>query len=755
MKKLSIAFVFLSLFYSAAYAGIPQTINYQGYLTNPDGEPLDGNYSMEFQIYDSETEGTLLWSEEQSEVAVVSGLFHVILGEVTSIELGFDEPYWLEVTVEGEPLSPRQELTSVGQAFKAADAEDVYGRDIHPRSVYIEGYGMVINDSGEWTGDPSDLSGPRGDTGPTGPQGDTGPMGPQGDTGPAGPQGDTGPIGPQGDTGPIGPQGDTGPMGPQGDTGSAGPQGDTGLTGPHGYTGPIGPQGDTGPTGPGGPTGPVGGLNRQIIYNDDGAAGGAEAYYDDSTGNIGIGTSSPEVKLHILGSAVPGAASPYDPIDVLVVENNYPYINLIGSENAGLFMSDSDRADGGVYYSYGMDQLRFQAAGNHKVNIDGSGNLNFQQMSAITTVSGDLTLDPSEKLIIQADVGIGTASPTKRLQVEGNAEVIGDFNMTGTFQTEEAVFASDLRISSTAGIGYANPNAHLTVSANGTTGGSAFLVSSDDGADGDLFKVTEGGKIGIGTTSPSAMLHLLVPYEAGGAAAIIGDRDCSAAGICSIAMGRNTTAAGDNATAIGHGAIADNEEVSVAIGEYTTASGFASMALGAYTAATGHHSTSMGSYITAQGNYTVGIGLDSTARTISQSNTMAVMGGNVGIGTTSPAYKLEVSDGSAPNAYCDGNTWYDASSREAKENIRDLTTEDALSALFQLRPTRFNYKSSNSDENLGFIAEEVPDLVADMDRKGLSAMDITAVLTKVVQKQQREMQKLREEIDELKTMLRN
>ena len=69
-----------------------------------------------------------------------------------------------------------------------------------------------------------------------------------------------------------------------------------------------------------------------------------------------------------------------------------------------------------------------------------------------------------------------------------------------------------------------------------------------------------------------------------------------------------------------------------------------------------------------------------------------------------------------------------------------------MSVFQQLRPTKFNYKTDKEDQNLGFIAEEVPDLVATKDRKGLVAMDIVAVLTKVLQQQQAE-------IDELKTLL--
>ncbi len=42
----------------------------------------------------------------------------------------------------------------------------------------------------------------------------------------------------------------------------------------------------------------------------------------------------------------------------------------------------------------------------------------------------------------------------------------------------------------------------------------------------------------------------------------------------------------------------------------------------------------------------------------------------------------------------------------------------------------------SEEEHVGFIAEEVPDLVATKERNGLSPMDIVAVLTKVVKEQQ-------------------
>src|ERR1043165_1993857 len=83
-------------------------------------------------------------------------------------------------------------------------------------------------------------------------QGPAGPTGPQGVQGIQGPQGPIGVTGPQGVQGLTGAQGITGPIGPTGATGT-GATGSTGVTGPAG--GPTGPTGFTGPTGATGPAG--------------------------------------------------------------------------------------------------------------------------------------------------------------------------------------------------------------------------------------------------------------------------------------------------------------------------------------------------------------------------------------------------------------------------------------------------------------------------------------------------------------------
>ncbi|MCX6583683.1 MAG: tail fiber domain-containing protein [Candidatus Aminicenantes bacterium] len=124
--------------------------------------------------------------------------------------------------------------------------------------------------------------------------------------------------------------------------------------------------------------------------------------------------------------------------------------------------------------------------------------------------------------------------------------------------------------------------------------------------------------------------------------------------------------------------------------------------------------------------------------------------GDVGIGTTAPSYPLHMASG----AYCStGGTWTNASSRALKENIENLSTAEAVDALTKLNPVKYNYKVDKADKHVGFIAEDAPELVATSDRKGLSPMDVTAVLTKVVQELRKENQEYKKIISDLQERL--
>ncbi len=137
--------------------------------------------------------------------------------------------------------------------------------------------------------------------------------------------------------------------------------------------------------------------------------------------------------------------------------------------------------------------------------------------------------------------------------------------------------------------------------------------------------------------------------------------------------------------------------------------------------------------------------------------------GYIGVNKPTPTVATHAMQfGNANNAYLSvGGVWTNGSSRQYKENIRPLTSQQAQDTLDQLNPVTFKYKVSDHP-NAGFIAEDVPNIVAMKDRKSLSSMDIIAVLTKVSQDQEQmirtqrnQINIFREEINTLRKILDN
>lgn len=114
--------VIVLFWFFSVQAAIPKKLTIQGRL-DQGGSLADGNYAMVFKIYDQETGGTALWSESHTgsnKVAVSNGFFKVVLGDLTAINLDFNVPYWLGITIEADSeISPRIELTSSSYAMKA------------------------------------------------------------------------------------------------------------------------------------------------------------------------------------------------------------------------------------------------------------------------------------------------------------------------------------------------------------------------------------------------------------------------------------------------------------------------------------------------------------------------------------------------------------------------------------------------------------------------------------------------------------
>jgi|GEM_PF-1782803 len=126
--------------------------------------------------------------------------------------------------------------------------------------------------------------------------------------------------------------------------------------------------------------------------------------------------------------------------------------------------------------------------------------------------------------------------------------------------------------------------------------------------------------------------------------------------------------------------------------------------------------------------------------------------GKVGIGTDvepEEGIKLEVNgDVKAGNITSSGIA--QNSSRELKENIEELSFKTAVDLLKKLNPVTFDYKRNHMKRhNIGFIAEEVPEIFTTSDSKAISIMDIVAVLTAVVKKQQTEAAAMKKQLNSL------
>jgi len=103
-----------------AHAAVPDRLTFQGVLVQAD-EPFTGTAHLVFTLFGEVSGGPPLWTQDYGPTPVTNGLYSATLGPFG--DLAFDRTYWLEVSVDGSPLSPRYPLLSVPYAFRAARAE--------------------------------------------------------------------------------------------------------------------------------------------------------------------------------------------------------------------------------------------------------------------------------------------------------------------------------------------------------------------------------------------------------------------------------------------------------------------------------------------------------------------------------------------------------------------------------------------------------------------------------------------------------
>jgi len=431
------------------------------------------------------------------------------------------------------------------------------------------------------------------------------------------------------------------------------------------------------------------------------------------SGNVGIGNSSPGVALSIgassSGTLVDGVGSTFTPQVINARTSGVAGISVgvvdgTNNRRAGLFV-DQTNGIWGLSNNYSSGNIPFviRSASNERLRIDTSGNV------------GIGTTTPDQKLSVVKDVVSGNSGDTGQLALTGatnaNKRLNLGYDTTGNYGFIEAAIVSanwsNLILQKTGGnvgIGTTTPWGLLSVNPNALGSGvPAFVVGSSTATS---FVVTNGGLVGIGTASPTQ--GKLVVNEGN---IFVADSSNTAYGII---FQRNGTQRGT----------------------ITTGSGDLTL--------------------TSNSGATSGIRFDTNGA----SGAMMIMNttGNVGIGTTSPWAKLSVAGTIAAPALVNDSTGYyvclntatgqmatsttacGASSERFKENIEPLTY--GLDAILALNPVSFDYKDSyipDAPRQIGFIAEEVdgiiPELVARAGAtiQGLDYPKFSAVIVNAIQ----------------------
>jgi hypothetical protein len=110
---------------TAVEAVVASGISYQGRLTDPGGTPLNGTYTMRFVVYNASVAGSSIWDSGNLNIAVENGLFNVKLGVSQASFNG--QALWLSIIVDGQTLSPRQEILPAPYALSLRPGATIVG----------------------------------------------------------------------------------------------------------------------------------------------------------------------------------------------------------------------------------------------------------------------------------------------------------------------------------------------------------------------------------------------------------------------------------------------------------------------------------------------------------------------------------------------------------------------------------------------------------------------------------------------------
>lgn len=128
MKKLSFLILWGLLLSTSATLFAQANLSVQGTIQRSFGAAVDdGSYSLTFRLYENDAAVTPIWEETMSDVEVIGGVYSVVLGSSEPLDVPFDKPYYLGVSVDGgTELTPRAQLTSSPYALSLIGQNNIF-----------------------------------------------------------------------------------------------------------------------------------------------------------------------------------------------------------------------------------------------------------------------------------------------------------------------------------------------------------------------------------------------------------------------------------------------------------------------------------------------------------------------------------------------------------------------------------------------------------------------------------------------------
>ena len=122
----------------------PPYISYQGTLRDASDNLANGTYNMEVAICQNADGSGQIWSETHNNVEVREGHFNLLLGESAALsrEDFVDPSLYVELTVDGQVMTPRQRFAAVPYAISATYATKLSAPDGDPSDA------VTVNNAG-------------------------------------------------------------------------------------------------------------------------------------------------------------------------------------------------------------------------------------------------------------------------------------------------------------------------------------------------------------------------------------------------------------------------------------------------------------------------------------------------------------------------------------------------------------------------------------------------------------------------------